>query len=189
MTAYSNSPESLDERFIQILIEELGDGSMLSSESVEGRSSGFKTDASAEEAADEPIHLLGDEVLTPKAAPAVGEQKPATGTGRWHLRVIEADGREQTVKLAGHPVSIGRSRRNTVVVRCSRVSRRHLRIWTEGEALWVEEVSDHHRMSVNGIQMPRSWLQPDDEIEVGSVRILVTREDEAPVTHDAPPVE
>jgi pSer/pThr/pTyr-binding forkhead associated (FHA) protein len=91
--------------------------------------------------------------------------------------VVEPGEQDQIVRLSGRPVGIGRSRINTVVVRCPSVSRKHIRVWTEAGAVWIEEMTGNHRMSVNGIKMPRARLQLNDEVQVGSVKIYLEPEE------------
>ncbi len=176
MVAYSTPPEAIDDKFIQILIQELGPKGPARA--------GAKTSQAVAPAADSSSTALGDELLLPDLddEPAVelppeSPAGPAITPGQCVLRVVEEGRPEQIVKLSDQPISIGRSRENTVVVTCDRVSRRHLHVWIEGAAVWVEEVSTHRRMYVNGTKMPRSRIQPNDEVRVGTVRIYLEPDD------------
>jgi pSer/pThr/pTyr-binding forkhead associated (FHA) protein len=176
MVKYSTPPEAIDDKFIQILIQELGPKGPARTHA--------KTSPTAPPAADSSSTALGDELLLPDPddepavelppeSPAEFPAGPAVTPGQCILRVVEEGRPEQIVKLSDQPISIGRSRENTIVVTCDCVSRRHLHVWIEGPAVWVEEVSTHRRMYVNGTRMPRSRLQLNDEVRVGTVRIYL----------------
>jgi hypothetical protein len=176
MVAYSTPPEALDDKFIQILIEELGPKAPSPACAESSQTAWPVAEPVLPLADDEP--LLPDlAVKPPSEPPPESPGGPAVAPGRWVLRVVEEDGPGQLVNLSDQPVSIGRSRMNTVVVKCSRVSRRHLRVWMEGPAVWIEELSNHRRMYVNGTKMPRSRLQPNDEVRVGTVRVYLEPDD------------
>ncbi len=180
MVKYSTPPEAIDDKFIQILIEELGPKGSARVSAKTSQAAAPVADSSSTALGDEPLLPdLDDEpaVDLPVESPAEFPAGPAIAPGQCVLRVVEEGRPEQIVKLSDQPISIGRSRENTVVVTCDRVSRRHLRVWIEGHAVWVEEISTHRRMYVNGTKMPRSRLQPNDEVRVGTVRIYLEPED------------
>jgi hypothetical protein len=177
MNDHTVPASAIDEKFIQILMEEL-DWETPSSAPGEGQSPSGPSAAPAvtkQNGPSAPSSPAADPGHFPVSSSALpfDEMPP----GQLYLRVIDLGGFEQTVKLSEQPVTIGRSRTNTVVVRCSRVSRNHLRIWLDGPAIWVEETSDRQRMCVNGVRMSRSRLRANDEVRVGDVRIYVERED------------
>ena len=175
MVAYSTPPEAIDDKFIQILIQELGPKGAARASPKPNQTASAAADSSSTALGDELLPDVADEpaVELPPESPA----GPAVAPGQCVLRVVEEGRPEQIVKLSDQPISIGRSRENTVVVTCDRVSRRHLRVWIEDAAVWVEEVSVHRRMYVNGTRMPRSRLQLNDEVRVGTVRIYLEPDD------------
>ncbi|HPD32106.1 MAG TPA: FHA domain-containing protein [Phycisphaerae bacterium] len=170
MVSYSTPPEAIDERFIEILIEELGPkGPRLpAGEDDQTLPIPPKPASHDDELLPLPLEPLEDTVLD---HPPLPQEVPAAAP--LVLRIVEPGEPDQVVKLAGNAIGIGRSRINTVVVRCPRVSRKHLRVWMEAGAVWVEEMTGNHIMSVNGVRMPRARLQLNDEVQVGSVKLFV----------------
>lgn len=176
MVAYSTPPEAIDERFVQILIEELGPKAPPAPDADDDHARG-PTARSVSRSEDllPAFPEAFDDTLTDEPPPC--PDQPAVAAGPLMLRVVEPGEQDQIVKLSGRPIGIGRSRINTVVVRCPNVSRKHLRAWTEAGAVWIEEMTGNHRMCVNGIKMPRARLQLNDEVQVGSVKIYLEPEE------------
>ena len=176
MVVYSTPPEGIDDKFIQILIEELGPKGPPVPDGEDGQPRGLPARPASYSDDLLPCSLEHlDEASTDQASSR--PDGPAIATGPLVLRVVEPESREQVVKLTGRPIGIGRSRINTVVVRCPRVSRKHLRVWMEEGVVWVEEMTGNHRMSVNGTKMSRARLQLNDEVQVGSVKIYLEPEE------------
>ncbi|MGQ9649263.1 MAG: FHA domain-containing protein [Phycisphaerae bacterium] len=174
MVSYSTPPEAIDERFIEILIEELGPKGPppLTGEDDQTLARASRSISHDDELLPLPPEPLEDTVLD---HPPLPQDAPAAAPPV--LRIVEPGEPDQVVKLAGEAIGIGRSRTNTVVVRCPRVSRKHLRVWMEAGAIWIEEMTGNHIMSVNGVKMPRARLQLNDEVQVGSVKIFVEPEE------------
>jgi serine phosphatase RsbU (regulator of sigma subunit) len=71
------------------------------------------------------------------------------------------------VALDPLPFRIGRAPESNLILRDSRASRSHARIFTEGNAYWVEDLRSRHGTFVNGKRVSRQALHNSDRIEFG----------------------
>lgn len=196
MARYVIMPEAIDDSFIAVMVEELlrGEGS-----SHHGRH-GTEDDTSYGEILPDDDTALGVEALAEEIEagdqawesavqrqaqadssrpPSPPRAKRAASGGQWRLRILEEEsGVEHLVRLGAKPITIGRSRENSVVVQCPRVSRRHLRFWVDESGLNVENLAEHNRMRVNGRKLVKATLEANDVIRIGLVRIRVERIDQ-----------
>jgi hypothetical protein len=170
---YSTPPEAIDDAFRQILAEELM-WKTAPSDAPGEESSHHHDSAGVTPSAPRAKSVASSARLSPARQP-VGP--PTRGSdvvaAHWRVRVIEEKGPEQLVTFSHGPVTVGRSPVNTIAVRCPRVSRKQIRIWLDEAGPWAEDLSGRGRMRVNGTRMPSSRLQPNDVIEIGSVRIYI----------------
>lgn len=153
------SPEAIDDEFIRVMMEELAwrhpAPPAVRSRSAAGAAAGHR------------------DAGTPSAKVATAGPGGPAAAGQWHLRIMEKDGVEHVVPLSEAPITIGRSRSNSVIVQCPQVSRRHAQVWLEEGWPRIVDLSGRWHMKINGVKMPGSSLQNGDVIEIGSVRILV----------------
>jgi pSer/pThr/pTyr-binding forkhead associated (FHA) protein len=94
------------------------------------------------------------------------------------LEIVEGDDAGRQVQLADS-IEIGRDRSTTLPLEDAQVSRRHARVWGQGDLAIVEDLGSTNGTYVNGqpIAGPRA-LRPGDEIRVGlTVLQLRTAED------------
>jgi len=109
----------------------------------------------------------------PDAGSDTADAASVFATAQWRIRVTEEDGPDHVLLLSETPITIGRSRSNTVVVQCPRVSRRHLQIWVDEGWPRIVDLSGRLHMKVNGVRVSGSTLQNQDVVEIGSVSIFV----------------
>jgi sigma-B regulation protein RsbU (phosphoserine phosphatase) len=84
------------------------------------------------------------------------------------LVVIDPNGHRTRVPLEPLPFRIGRAPESNLIVRDSRVSRTHARIFAESSAYWIEDCRSRHGTYVNGKRITRHELQNSDRIEFGA---------------------
>ena len=70
-------------------------------------------------------------------------------------------------QVAPGGIVLGRSPDADVVLTGQSVSRRHARVWLEGDALLVEDLGSRNGITVNGKQVERAALQAGDQLGVG----------------------
>ncbi len=90
------------------------------------------------------------------------------------------------VPIAGQ-MNIGRGADNDLVLNAMFASRRHARVWRQGERFIVEDLSSSHGTYVNGQQVTRPrFLQPNDVLILGDAQLtFVARWD--PSLEETPP--
>ncbi len=93
------------------------------------------------------------------ASPAV---EPAS------LVVIDPNGHRSRVQIEPIPFCIGRQPENHLILRDSRVSRTHARIFVEGRDYVLEDIGSRHGTFVNGNRVKRQELRNSDKIDFGS---------------------
>jgi serine phosphatase RsbU (regulator of sigma subunit) len=81
--------------------------------------------------------------------------------------VLNPSGQRTRVAVAPVPFLIGRNSDNNLVLRDNRVSRSHLRIFTEDKQYVVEDLSSRHGTWVNGKRVGRHVLRNSDRIDFG----------------------
>ncbi len=82
----------------------------------------------------------------------------------------DGDRKEVFVK-AGEEVSVGRHPQCTITISQPSVSRRHARMWLEGEAFFVEDLGSSNGTFVNNQRIQRSRLNDGDEVRCGDFRL------------------
>jgi len=162
--------EAIDDDFVRVMMEELSWRPPAASHVVPAGHAGPNTDRHA----DQPV---------PDADHDIADTANVFAPVQWRIRVTERDGPEHVLFLSETPITIGRSRSNAVVVRCPRVSRRHLQVWVDEGWPRIVDLSGRLHMKVNGVRVSGSSLQNQDIVEIGSVCIFVeqvTRDTTAP---------
>ena len=78
-----------------------------------------------------------------------------------------------------HEVTFGRSEGCDVTLSDRKLSRRHARVWVDGDRLHIEDLDSQHGTFVNGVQTIRQSLAIGDVVEFGSHRFTVSVANEA----------
>ncbi len=98
------------------------------------------------------------------------------------ITVINPSGNPSRVTLDVSPFTIGRQSDNQLILRDSRVSRRHAQIVTTPSGVFVEDLESLHGVRVNGVKVAKSSLNPGDTIDFGlddGYRLVLTEKNEA----------
>ncbi|HLK70165.1 MAG TPA: SpoIIE family protein phosphatase [Bryobacteraceae bacterium] len=96
-----------------------------------------------------------------KPSGALSPHEPAS------LVVIDPNGQRTRVRVDPLPFSIGRQPENNLILRDSRVSRLHARIFVEDRDYMLEDIGSRHGTFVNGKRVKRQELRNSDKIEFG----------------------
>ena len=94
------------------------------------------------------------------------------------VEVQQPTGNSSRMPITPLPFTMGRQPDNALVLRDSRVSRRHSQIVLDGEDYVVEDLASSHGTFVNGEKTSRTLLTPGDVIEFGvpnSYRVVFGR--------------
>ncbi len=89
------------------------------------------------------------------------------------IRVLAPDGRETAIEVDGHPLTLGRSRDNALVLSDPRVSRHHARIQARHGALVYTDLGSSNGSRVNGMQVDEIALGVGDRILLGDTVLVV----------------
>ena len=102
----------------------------------------------------------------------------------YELTVVNPSGNSVRLPLEAFPITIGRHSDNQVILRDSRVSRRHAQITREAGVLFIEDLESLHGVRVNGVKVAKAQLAPGDSIDFGledGYHVLVTEKNEAEI--------
>jgi two-component system, NtrC family, response regulator AtoC len=107
------------------------------------------------------------DVVSPEATDAPG------GERRFALLVFFGD--EAQVRLLDHGSTsvVGREPPCEIVVRDASISRRHARFSIVEGAVWVEDLDSRNGTLLRGQRVERVRLEPGDEVQVGTVRLVL----------------
>jgi len=83
------------------------------------------------------------------------------------LEVVSPSGNRMRVPIQPLPFHIGRTGDNHLVLRDTRISRRHARILQEEGAYFIEDLQSSYGVFVNSVRVERHRLEPSDRIEFG----------------------
>jgi serine phosphatase RsbU (regulator of sigma subunit) len=83
------------------------------------------------------------------------------------LEVVGPSGDRRRVPLQPLPFLIGRTAGNHLVLRDTRISRRHARILSEEGRCFIEDLQSSYGLFVNGERAQRRALEPGDRIDFG----------------------
>ena len=91
------------------------------------------------------------------------------------LIVRDASGNDRELEIARTPFTLGRQGDNELVLFDNRISRRHARIWREGESFMVEDLGSVNGTVVNDLirlepRQPRV-LDSGDRIRMGETTL------------------
>ena len=82
--------------------------------------------------------------------------------------VIDPSGHRSRVAVDPLPFRIGRAPDSNLIIRDSRASRTHARVFAENGAYWIEDLKSRHGTLVNGKRITRQKLNNSDRIEFGA---------------------
>jgi serine phosphatase RsbU (regulator of sigma subunit) len=85
----------------------------------------------------------------------------------FELTVINPSGNSSRIALDTFPFTIGRHSDNQLILRDSRVSRRHAQIVSTGNLVRIEDLESLHGVRVNGVKVNAADLYPGDTIDFG----------------------
>lgn len=109
---------------------------------------------------------LGDiqlQVVDPKkqADPKKPQAEPAAEVREWYL-VSTTTALANRQFPIGETTVVGRSAECDISLGVAHLSRKHARLWLEGEALWVEDLGSSNGTFVNNLRVGRSQLHNGD---------------------------
>jgi phosphoserine phosphatase RsbU/P len=84
------------------------------------------------------------------------------------LIVTDPNGHRTRVAIAPVPFLIGRAPESNLIIRDSRASRNHARIFAEGGEYVLEDCGSRHGTFVNGKKVERQRLSNSDRLEFGA---------------------
>lgn len=103
----------------------------------------------------------------------------------YELTVVNPSGNAIQVPLDHFPFSMGRHSENQLILRDSRVSRKHAAIVERGTELWLEDLESLHGVRVNGVKVAgAAKLAGGDAIDFGledGYRIVVVEKSDAEI--------
>ncbi|WP_031499278.1 SpoIIE family protein phosphatase [Bryobacter aggregatus] len=103
----------------------------------------------------------------------------------YELTVVNPSGNSLRVPLEQNPFSMGRQSDNHLILRDSRVSRKHALIHQRGSQLWVEDLESLHGVRVNEVKVNKERrLATGDVIDFGledGYRLIIVEKSEAEI--------
>jgi two-component system cell cycle response regulator len=114
---------------------------------------------------------LGDDEEPTRIGDKAPESAGAGKRDRPYFIVLAGTNIGKTFKVGGELV-IGRSSEASVRLEDDGVSRRHARVFSIGEELWIEDLGSANGTIVNGESTGRRLLQDGDKIQFGAATIL-----------------
>ena len=88
------------------------------------------------------------------------------------LIIERGTGSGERIQLKSFPVTLGRDKRNSIVIRDQEASRHHLRIKKRGNLYILEDLESRNGTYVNGDRVVNSTLKNGDKILLGSTELL-----------------
>jgi pSer/pThr/pTyr-binding forkhead associated (FHA) protein len=89
------------------------------------------------------------------------------------LVIVRGEGIPSSLDLdPDHPITLGRSRENTMVLPARHVSRHHAQVYFQGGHWFVRELHSHNGIRVNSVRVcGEARLLDDQEIAIADVRL------------------
>lgn len=117
------------------------------------------------------------------ADPVVGSEGPHGGTRAFEIPVVRAPeivieirepgGAPRRVPLSGAPIRIGRAPECELVLKDSRVSRRHARLHARDGVLVLTDLGSTNGTRVNGHRVTEVVLGAGDRIDIGDTSLVI----------------
>ena len=96
------------------------------------------------------------------------DMTPAPAPEAASLIVVDPQGHRIRVPLEPLPFRIGRAPDSHLIIRDSRASRNHARIFAEGGEYWIEDCDSRHGTFLNESRVTRAALRNSDRIDFGA---------------------
>ena len=130
-----------------------------------------------------PAEIEVEAAVSPAADPAVAGDAAETGTRVYEVPVVRAPevvievrepGRaSRRIPLSGAPVRIGRGPECELVLKDSRVSRRHARLHARNGVLVITDLESTNGTRVNGHRVTELVLGAGDRVEIGDTSLVI----------------
>lgn len=88
------------------------------------------------------------------------------------LKVIKSTGEVSTCPLEGKEILIGRSHECQILIEEQLVSRKHAKIFCDGDKYFVEDLNSVNGVYINGAKVKKQAIAPGDKILVGDSQIV-----------------
>ena len=95
---------------------------------------------------------------------------------RAYLQILSPGERERIIELGESDMVIGRSPDCDIRFVPENVSRTHARVFFHNEEFMIEDLDSTNGLFVNGIKIVRCALRNNDQIALGSVRLVFNEE-------------
>jgi hypothetical protein len=79
--------------------------------------------------------------------------------------------------LIGSGITIGSADTNTIVIKHHKVEPQHAKVQKSGEHIYIEDIDTQHGIAVNGKNVRRWALKPDDVVAIGGSLLVYIEED------------
>ena len=124
-------------------------------------------------------------VLKRKLAPSPEAPVSDSSAPRVRLRCLDdtylSNGQVLEIKLHGREQTVGRSQENSICIDAQGVSRKHARIFLEGDSWAIEDLRSMNGIHVNKKSVSRAVIKPGDRIDIGPIPFfLVLAEEKKP---------
>ncbi len=93
----------------------------------------------------------------------------------YELILYRPDSTSERYKIPSNGLVLGRSVDCDVVLGYQSVSRRHARIWLDGDDLYIEDLGSSNGLEVNALRTMRGCLNDGDEVQIGEIRLRIAR--------------
>jgi len=93
----------------------------------------------------------------------------------WILVSKDGSSRGRHWELSGAPFVLGRALDCDIVIDDPSVSRRHCKLFVDGDALHIEDLGSSHRALVNGEAVQHGPVGPGDTLSIGATTFVVSR--------------
>ena len=120
-----------------------------------------------------------DSSVRPRADQTAVFVVPAVESPRATLREVRPDGSSQTFVVDGRPLTIGRGPDNGLVLRDTRASRNHARIYGRQGGLLLADLGSTNGSFVNDRRVQEIALGEGDRIRLGDTVLIVEKVEEA----------
>ncbi len=112
-------------------------------------------------------------VLKRKLAPSPEAPVSDSSVPRVKLRCLDdtylSNGQVLEIKLHGSEQTVGRSQENSIRIDAKGVSRKHARIFLEGDSWAIEDLRSKNGIHVNKKRVSRAVLKPGDRIDIDPI--------------------